>query len=936
MLAHTPSNQEFKADIRLLGRLLGQALKQSNGEELYNHVEMLRRNAVSRRRQGQRIDFQSLNDKVKQLSPQDIKLICRAFSYFLHLSNIAEDRQHQVTPPSANEQAHSIAHTLTKLHQHGYDNAQLLDFLAHSLIVPVLTAHPTEVQRKSTLDLHHHIAERLQALQQQSQDQEDITAQLTGYIQLLWQTRMLRSEKLTVEDEISNALNYFDSTFFRAIPLLYRLLAKQLGLNKEQVLPNFLNMGSWIGGDRDGNPFVDEKTLQQAVLQQASTVFTFYLQEVRQLANELSVSILNTEVSEELKHLAQASHDQSKHRVDELYRRAAIGIYARLCASAKVLTQGHIHKKQAALAQPYQSADEFLKDLEIIAESLLANGAEHIYSLYVQDLIYAVRIFGFHLATIDLRQSSDVHERVFTDIYYRSGLQHQGKAIAYDQLSEAERVELLLQELKHNRPLVSRWQTYHPETEKELDILRTAAKIRKIYGHRALRQSIVSHTETLSDLLEVLVLQQETGLLTMQRDSKGQIMPFANHDGLLVVPLFETIPDLEAAATIMDNWLSIDAVKQRIQETQDGIQEVMLGYSDSNKDGGYLTSNWSLYKTELALVKVFKKHHIRLRLFHGRGGSVGRGGGSSFDAILAQPAGTVNGQIRLTEQGEVIQSKYKTVSAGLRSLEQLVAATLQASLLSSQKVSAEQEQDFQKITAFLSTISEQHYRDLVYGTEGFEQYFFESTPVTEIANLNIGSRPSSRKAKAQISALRAIPWSFSWAQCRLMIPGWYGMGQALSTYIEKGLPDSKLSSAERIAKLQYMSQHWPFFKTLLSNTEMVLAKSDLEIARHYSTLVHDQALRNRIFGKLEKEYELTLKMIAIINGGDLLSDDPELAQSLQERFAYIDPLNYLQVEVLRLLRHSNNEQDNAQDLLNLRKSVLLTINGIASGLRNSG
>ncbi|NLY65157.1 MAG: phosphoenolpyruvate carboxylase, partial [Alcaligenaceae bacterium] len=476
------------------------------------------------------------------------------------------------------------------------------------------------------------------------------------------------------------------------------------------------------------------------------------------------------------------------------------------------------------------------------------------------------------------------------------------------------------------------------ETSKELDILRAAAFVRKHYGKQAIQQSIVSHTETLSDLLEVLVLQQETGLITRERDENGKLLPLSENDGLIVVPLFETIPDLQAGPDIMDRWMSLPEVKERITQAQNGIQEVMLGYSDSNKDGGYLTSNWSLYKTELALIQVFEKHDVRLRLFHGRGGSVGRGGGSSFDAILAQPPGTVNGQIRLTEQGEVIQSKYKNAEIGGWHLELLVSATMEASLSGKPQSKDSHMEQFGDALDNISTLAEQSYRQLVYGTKGFSEYFFAATPIHEIAGLNIGSRPAARKGGQRIEDLRAIPWSFSWAQCRLMIPGWYGVGTAIENYLAEGTANSPKSQKARLKQLQEMYRDWPFFRTLLSNMEMVLAKSDLSIGKQYSSLVTQKAVREKIFGMIEAEHGRTLDMLKKITGQKLLADNPELVAALQERFAYIDPLNYLQVEVIRRQRQYEKRKIKVSKFENARsqRTIHLTINGIATGLRNSG
>jgi phosphoenolpyruvate carboxylase len=476
---------------------------------------------------------------------------------------------------------------------------------------------------------------------------------------------------------------------------------------------------------------------------------------------------------------------------------------------------------------------------------------------------------------------------------------------------------------------------YSEETTRELAILRAAAAARTRYGADAVRQTIVSHTESLSDLLEVMVLQKETGLISARSE------PGANASGLAVVPLFETILDLEKGPAIMDQWLALHEVRERVAHAQDGCQEVMLGYSDSNKDGGYLTSNWSLYQAERALVDVFAARKVKLRLFHGRGGSVGRGGGSSYDAILAQPPGTVAGQIRLTEQGEVIQSKYKDVDVGRWHLELLVSATLEASLTppeAAQKTEQGYSDMFGDALTSMSAHAQAVYRNLVYDTPDFAAYFFAATPISEIAGLNIGSRPAARKGGQKIEDLRAIPWGFSWAQCRLMLTGWYGMGSAVEHYLEEGSATSTLqvpgSRRARLAQLRAMTEQWPVFRTLISNMEMVLAKSDLTIASRYAKLAPDRAMRNRIFGRIRNEHARTLKMLRLLTQRDLLEDNPALVESLRERFAYVDPLNYLQVEMIR--RHRADLARRRKPDIGLEHAILLTINGIAAGLRNSG
>ncbi len=954
----------LRQDIRLLGKTLGEVIKETDGKAIYDTIEKLRRAAVKFRREGDASQEPVLERAIRRLDDEQVNLVARAFGYFLHLSNIAEDREqkrrqreHELSerPPVRG----SLRDALSFLRERGVKPRKVLRALQEMSIVPVLTAHPTEVQRKSTLDLHREIARQLlQADDPLTPWERQATLhRLTGLVATMWQTRMLRQQKLTVLDEIDNALGYYEHTFLKAIPRLYQELATLLDAQgkdtlhaRPALLPPFLTTGSWIGGDRDGNPNVDAETLEQALLRQSTRAFRHYLEEVKALGTELSMSRTLVRVSPELEALSTESRDTSLHRIDEPYRRACIHIYARLNATAQKIVGRPLASRPTYEADAYADPAELEADLNLIAASLEANHGNAIAHLRLGELLQAVQVFGFHLATLDLRQSSDVHERVLDELFSAAGVQLDGKPVRYLELGEARRIELLRSELAQARPLYSPWLQYSEETTKELKILQMAARCRARFGPRAIEQAIISHTETLSDLLEVLVLQQETGLLrpdalradTQRSDGDGEPSQRDTQlaAGLMVVPLFETIPDLERAPDIMAAWLDLPEVRQRVRTAQGGIQEVMLGYSDSNKDGGYLTSNWSLYCAERELVKVFQKRHTRLRLFHGRGGSVARGGGPSFEAIVAQPPGTVNGQIRLTEQGEVIQGKYKDAEVGRWHLENIVAATLEASLTPLAEATAAENARLEKYFDAMRWMSEQAqaaYRKLVYGTEGFTEYFFAATPIREIAELNIGSRPSARKATQRIEDLRAIPWGFSWAQCRLMLTGWYGMGTAMKRYVEEGCKGAPPSAEKRLAQLQEMAREWPFFRTLLSNMEQVLAKTDLTIARRYATLVANRRLREHIFTDVSAEFHTTLDMFRQVCGHDLLEHDPQLAAALLERFAYIDPLNHLQVELLRRHRKrgpvdftSNDAESRSQ------RAIHMTINGIAAGLRNSG
>ena len=921
----------LKEDIRLLGRLLGDVLRDQEGDAVFDVVETIRQTAVRFRRDDDPAAGVELTELLHQLSRNQTISVVRAFSYFSHLANIAED-QHHVRRRRAHQlagskpQQGSVGYALQRLHDAGIEQGQVETFFKDALISPVLTAHPTEVQRKSILDAEHDIARLLAERDNPLTPKEEARnlALLQARIATLWQTRMLRYSKLTVADEIENALSYYRITFLRELPALYDDIEMDIGAQyraKPADLGDarYVQMGSWIGGDRDGNPNVGAATMQYALTKQATTVFEYYFDEVHALGAELSTSTLMVPASDAMEALAARSTDTSPHRSDEPYRRALIGIYARLAATARELGATNILRKEVGHAEPYQDAAEFGADLRTIADSLTAHHGALLIAPRLAGLIRANGIFGFHLASLDMRQSSDVHERVLTELFAASGEQPD-----YSALGEDEKVALLLKELAQPRLLFSPYATYSDEANWELGVLRAAREIRARYGVRAIRNYIISHTETVSDLLEVLLLQKEMGMLHL---ADGRV-------DAMVIPLFETIPDLQRAAGIMQAYMTLPLVQQLIAN-QGQLQEVMLGYSDSNKDGGFLTSNWELYQAELKLVGIFAAAKVKLRLFHGRGGTVGRGGGPSYQAILAQPPGTVNGQIRLTEQGEIISSKFSNPGIGRRNLELLVAATLEASLMphGADAAAVEQLHGFEAVMADLSERAYKAYRNLVYETPGFTDYFFEATPIAEIAELNLGSRPASRKKTRRIEDLRAIPWGFSWGQCRLLLTGWYGFGSALGAWLdESGNPGDR---AAKIATLQAMYRDWPFFATLLSNMDMVLAKTDLPIARRYAELVADVELRERIFKRIAAEHGATVRILEEITGAtERLQGNPLLARSIQNRFAYLDPLNHLQVELIHRHRAVAGDPEKIDE--RVHRGIHLSINGVAAGLRNTG
>jgi phosphoenolpyruvate carboxylase len=933
----------LKEDIRLLGRLLGNVLRDQEGSEIFDIVETIRQTAVRFRRGADgKPDSKSgadLDRLLKKLTRDQTNSVVRAFSYFSHLANIAEDQHQNRTRRAAllaeePAQAGSIGFALKRLREAGVGGNQVKQFFRDSFISPVLTAHPTEVQRKSILDAEREIARLLAERDRALTPKERLenTTLIHACITTLWQTRMLRFTKLTVADEINNALSFYRITFLRELPALYTDIEADIAneypfeADEINLSPSnqevFLQMGSWIGGDRDGNPNVNANTMKHALQAHAGTIFEFYLDEIHKLGAELSISTLVIKISPELEALSKSSPDTSNHRDDEPYRRALIEIYSRLAASARERGHMAILRHEIGNEAPYAEIGEFCRDLQIIIDSLKSNHGAVLVKPRLMRLKRAAEIFGFHLASLDMRQSSDVHERVLTELMAEANI-----VPAYNELSEEDKINLLLSELSHPRLLCSPYLTYSTETETELNVLRCAKEIRQRFGPRAVRNYIISHTETVSDLLEVMLLQKETGLLRdTWKPNQGEL-------DLMVIPLFETIPDLRCAAEIMEKLMSLSMV-QAILAKQGHMQEVMLGYSDSNKDGGFLTSNWELYKAETRLVEIFDRAKVKLRLFHGRGGTVGRGGGPSYQAILAQPLGTVNGRIRLTEQGEIISSKFSNPEIGRKNLELLVAATLEATLMPHPNAPKHTKRlaEFEAVMAELSDRAYKAYRNLVYETPGFTEYFFSATPISEIAELNIGSRPSSRKATRRIEDLRAIPWGFSWGQCRLLLPGWYGFGSAIASWLEES---SERDRPKRRAMLRSMFNDWPFFATLLSNMDMVLSKTDLGLASRYAELVADKKLRQRIFKRIEEEHARTTQCLSDITGqSERLANNPQLARSISNRFPYLDPLNHLQVELIKRHRAVANDPDKID--IRVHRGIHLSINGVAAGLRNTG
>ena len=902
----------LRNDIRLLGRILGEILRDQEGEAIFDIVERIRRSSIRFHRDADEAARGELETILNRLTRDETTRVIRSFTYFSHLANLAED-QHHIRRTRAHAMVAStpregtVARAVAAVRDSGRSPAVLRSFFERALICPVLTAHPTEVRRRSTLDREREIATLLDERDRIALTPEELAVNeeaLRRAVLTLWQTALLRRSRLAVIDEVANGIAYYDYTFLHELPRLYATFEDLLAEAIAGPLPSFLRMGSWIGGDRDGNPFVTADVLQQTVLMQSDRALSFYLDELHELGRELSLHALLVHTTADLDKLAARSPDHSAHRASEPYRRAISGIYARVAATARTLNDAEVHRIPVGEAAPYGSANELAADLRVIHDSLVANGSAMLARGRLRDLRRAVDVFGFHLAALDLRQNANVHERVVAEL-----LEAAAPGTDYRRLDEDQRIAVLTAELATARPLVSPSVAYSEEAASELGVLRAAAEAQRRYGKGTIANYVISMANGISDVLEVVLLLREVGLYR----------PQPHEIDVDIVPLFETIDDLRRCGQIVDRLLALP-IYRRLIDSRGSVQEVMLGYSDSNKDGGYLTSGWELWKAETALVESCRRHGVRLRLFHGRGGTVGRGGGPSYQAILAQPFGAVSGAIRITEQGEVIAAKYSNPEVGRRNLEALAAATIEASLLSS---AAPPPPAFIAAMEKLSASAYRAYRGLVYETPGFEDYFWEATVIGEIVHLNLGSRPASRRPSRRIADLRAIPWVFSWAQCRLMLPGWYGFGSAVRAWLAE-------HPADGMATLRAMYREWPFFAALLSNMDMVLAKSDIAIAERYAGLVTDAALRETIFTQLRGEWQATVAaLLDIMEQKSLLESNPLLSRSIRNRFPYLDPLNHVQIELLKRHRAGDTDDDTVRD-------IHRTINGIATGLRNSG
>ncbi|WP_156689730.1 phosphoenolpyruvate carboxylase [Mycobacterium sp. Marseille-P9652] len=912
------ATEPMRADIRMLGAILGDTIREQQGDEVFDLVERARVESFRVRRS--EIDR---SDMARMFAGIDIHRaipIIRAFSHFALLANVAEDihrERRRALHVDAGEppQDSTLAATYAKLERAQLDSNAVTEALKGALVAPVITAHPTETRRRTVFVTQHRITQLMRLHAEghtETDDGRNIEFELRRHVLTLWQTALIRLSRLQITDEIEVGLRYYPAAFFKVIPELNAEVREALRARwpDGDILPGpIVQPGSWIGGDRDGNPNVTGEVVRQATGSAAFTAFAHYMAELAALEHELTMSARLVSVTPELASLAEGCGEQA--RADEPYRRALRVVRGRLTATAaEILDRQPQHELDLGLP-PYAAPGELQADLDTIDASLRRHGSALLADDRLALLREGVRVFGFHLCGLDMRQNSDVHEEVVGELLAWAGVHDD-----YASLPEAERVELLATELGTRRPLVGDRAELSDLARGELGVVSAAARAVELYGPAAVPNYVISMCRSVSDILEAAILLKEAGLLDVA--GPEPCCPVG------ISPLFETIDDLHNGAEILNAMLELPVYRAMV-DARGGCQEVMLGYSDSNKDGGYLASSWAVYRAELALVEVARKTGIRLRLFHGRGGTGRLGGGPSYQAILAQPPGAVKGSLRLTEQGEVIAAKYAEPQTARRNLESLVAATLESTLLDVEGLGDAAEPAY-VVLGEVATLAQRSYAELVHDTPGFVEYFKASTPVSEIGSLNIGSRPTSRKPTESISDLRAIPWVLAWSQSRVMLPGWYGTGSAFEQWIKAG-PESE---AERVDTLHELYERWPFFRSVLSNMAQVLAKSDLGLAARYAELVEDEELRQRVFDKIVDEHRRTIEMHKLITGhDDLLADNPALARSVFNRFPYLEPLNHLQVELLRRYRSGDDDEL-------VQRGILLTMNGLASALRNSG
>lgn len=890
------NNKEvIKEEVTILTDLLEEVTQNMLSPETFEKIIALKELAAVG-------NYEGLNEIVQNLSNKEMSYISRYFSILPLLINISEDVDLAFEINYQNNVGQDYLGKLSTTIDLVAEKENAAEILEHLNVVPVLTAHPTQVQRTTMLDLTNHIHVLLRKYRDVRMgllNEEKWHNDLRRYIEIIMRTDMIREKKLKVTNEITNVMEYYNSSFLQAVTNLteeYKRLAKKHGIDLKNPTP--ITMGMWIGGDRDGNPYVTSETLKKSALTQCEVIMNYYDTKVANLYREFSLSTGIVKVSEAVQEMAYLSEDNSIYREKELYRRALYYIQTKLKNTKayfidQIKTEPHYHK-----------IEEFKHDLLAIKQSLLENKSEAMISGEFTELLQAVEVFGFYLASIDMRQDSSVHEACVAELLASAGIVEN-----YSELSEDEKCHVLLNELLYDPRILSATHAKKSDLlQKELEIFQTARELKDKLGNAVIKQTIISHATSVSDLLELAVMHKEVGLIDRE---------FAR---VQIVPLFETIEDLDNSYDTMKKYLSLP-IAQKWIASNNNYQEIMLGYSDSNKDGGYLSSCWTLYKAQQQLTAIGDEFGVKITFFHGRGGTVGRGGGPTYEAITAQPLRSINDRIRLTEQGEVIGNKYGNKDAAYYNLEMLVSATINR-MITKKKSDTNTSNRYEYIMDQVVKRSYQIYRDLVFGNEHFYDYFFESSPIKAISSFNIGSRPAARKTITEIGGLRAIPWVFSWSQSRVMFPGWYGVGSSFKEFIDE-------NPKENIAFLRKMYKNWPFFQSLLSNVDMVLSKSNMNIAFEYAKLCEDEKVQE-IYYTILDEWQLTKNVILAIEDYDeLLEENPYLRDSLDYRMRYFNILNYIQLELIKRQRRGELSPDE-------ERLIHVTINGIATGLRNSG
>lgn len=890
------NNKEvIKEEVTILTDLLEEVTKNMLSPETFEKIIALKELAAAG-------NYEGLNEIVQSLSNKEMSYISRYFSILPLLINISEDVDLAFEINYQNNVEQDYLGKLSTTIDLVAEKENAAEILEHLNVVPVLTAHPTQVQRTTMLDLTNHIHVLLRKYRDVRMgllNEQKWHNNLRRYIEIIMRTDMIREKKLKVTNEITNVMEYYNSSFLQAVTNLteeYKRLAKQHGIDLKNPTP--ITMGMWIGGDRDGNPYVTSETLKKSALTQCEVIMNYYDTKVANLYREFSLSTGIVKVSEAVQEMAYLSEDNSIYREKELYRRAFYYIQTKLKNTKtyfidQIKTEPHYHK-----------IEEFKHDLLAIKQSLLENKGEAMISGEFTELLQAVEVFGFYLASIDMRQDSSIHEACVAELLASAGIVEH-----YSELSEDEKCHVLLNELLYDPRILSATHTKKSALlQKELEIFQTARELKDKLGDAVIKQTIISHATSVSDLLELAVMHKEVGLIDKE---------FAR---VQIVPLFETIEDLDNSYDTMKKYLSLP-IAQKWIASNNNYQEIMLGYSDSNKDGGYLSSCWTLYKAQQQLTAIGDEFGVKITFFHGRGGTVGRGGGPTYEAITSQPLRSINDRIRLTEQGEVIGNKYGNKDAAYYNLEMLVSATINR-MITKKKSDTNTSNRYEYIMDQVVKRSYQIYRDLVFGNEHFYDYFFESSPIKAISSFNIGSRPAARKTITEIGGLRAIPWVFSWSQSRVMFPGWYGVGSSFKEFIDE-------NPEENLAFLRKMYKNWPFFQSLLSNVDMVLSKSNMNIAFEYAQLCEDKEVQEIYYSILD-EWQLTKNVIlAIEDYDDLLEENPYLRDSLEYRMRYFNILNYIQLELIKRQRRGELSPDE-------ERLIHVTINGIATGLRNSG